>query len=336
MFKPRIHSRTTRCLLAAAVLGTLAAASDSLFAQSHATGRRLIDPFADPRYHVLRVSPSDSSLTPAQRNHALMPVLRYAYERYEAMGRNIRDYRGKIVRRERIRGRLGAQEYMSFKVRHARVTDTNDVVPFGVYLEYLGPKRLKGREVLFVDGENDGNLVATRGGEGALRDITLRLPPDGPRAMRRNHYPVTEFGVQRLAQRLIEVGIEEMALEAAKDAKVRFVSGAKIDKRPCTMIEVVHPRRVDGLRFHMARIFVDEAWQVPVRYAAYTWPREGEKTPRLMEEYTYFDLEMNVGLSERDFDAENPDYMFREPRPDDEGSRLDDDDLPGDESSGDE
>lgn len=282
------------------------------------------DPLGGARYRVLRVPLSDvgASDVPTDaksiQEHPMLPALRYAYERYEVMRDRVHSYRGKLVMRERIQGKLKLREFMEFKIRHRQVEDGVRSVPFSVYLNYLAPKTIKGREVLYVEGQNEGKLVATRGGGKALNDVTLRLVPDGPRAMRRAHYPVTDFGMLNLARRLIEYGTDEMESEASWDAKVRFASGAKINKRPCVMIEVVHPQRREGLRYHVARIFVDQEHEVPVRYAAYTWPEEGADTPRLMEEYTYIDLELNVEFAAAEFDATNSNYRFREARPQDD------------------
>ena len=58
----------------------------------------------------------------------------------------------------------------------------------------------------------------------------------------------------------------------------------------------------DHFRYHLARIFVDDALQVPIRFAAYTWPENAGDPPQLEEEYTYRQLQFNVGYSDADFD----------------------------------
>jgi hypothetical protein len=92
---------------------------------------------------------------------------------------------------------------------------------------------------------------------------------------------------------------------------VKYYVGAKVNDRVCTVIEVSHPvrRRDDG--FYFARLFVDDELQLPIRYAAYDWPAQEEGQPRLVEEYTYLDLKLNVGLTDRDFDHRNESYGFR-------------------------
>jgi hypothetical protein len=48
-----------------------------------------------------------------------------------------------------------------------------------------------------------------------------------------------------------------------------------------------------------------------VRYAAYHWPQtQDDKIGPVIEEYTYLDLKINVGLTDADFDPENPNYNF--------------------------
>ena len=273
----------------------------------------LEDPLSGPRYSIIRETPDAKDSSEAPETHPLLPVLRYAYERYEFMKTTVRDYRCKVVIRERIQGRLKPHEYLSIKVREQKVQDGKATTPLSIYAKYLGPKRLKGREVLFVQGKNDDKLLGTRGGPRALSDITLSIDPTSRRAMSGHHYPITELGIRNLARRLIEVGIEDIEYDTQKECRVRFQKGAKVNGRVCTFIEVTHPVRRDKLRFHIARIFVDEELGVPIRYAAYTWPTQPGGAPRLMEEYTFIDLELNVGLTEKDFDRTNTRYRFRSP-----------------------
>ena len=62
---------------------------------------------------------------------------------------------------------------------------------------------------------------------------------------------------------------------------------------------------------HIARIFVDDELKVPVRYAAWNWPKSPGGRPILIEEFTYLDLKLNVGLTDADFDHKNPKYSYR-------------------------
>ena len=203
-----------------------------------------------------------------------------------------------MVKRERIGGTLGEHEYMFVKVRHK---------PFSVYLHYLGPPDKRGQEVIYIDGQNNGKMWAHGTGMQKTMFGTISLAPDGMIAMRGQLYPVTELGILNLVRRLIEVGEEDMKYG---ECDVRFIEGAKINGRQCTCIEVMHPVPRRNFLFHRARIFVDEELNVPIRYAAYDWPKQPGEQPPVMEEYTYLDLKLNVGLTPADFDTRNPNYQF--------------------------
>lgn len=58
---------------------------------------------------------------------------------------------------------------------------------------------------------------------------------------------------------------------------------------------------------------MDDEYNLPIRYEAYDWPRNGDSVSQddLLEEYTYVNLKTNVGLSDRDFDPANSNYNMR-------------------------
>ena len=74
---------------------------------------------------------------------------------------------------------------------------------------------------------------------------------------------------------------------------------------------VMHPVQRPIYEFHRAEIFIDDALNIPLRYAAYHWPEKpGSKELPVLEEYTYLNVKLNVGLTDADFDSENPNYNF--------------------------
>ena len=74
------------------------------------------------------------------------------------------------------------------------------------------------------------------------------------------------------------------------------------------MIEVRHPVKRPHFDFHIATIFIDHELNVPIRYASYSWPTEEGGEPVLLEEYTYLDVKLNVGLTDADFDPDEYDF----------------------------
>ncbi len=210
----------------------------------------------------------------------------------------IEDYSATVAKRERISGKLRDYEYYFIKVRHK---------PFSVYLYFLSPANLRGQEVIYVEGQNNGNMWAhTVGIRGSLIG-TVSLSPTGMIAMKDQRYPMTEIGIKNLTRRLIEVGQQDMKYG---ECEVRFFRGAKINDRTCTCLQVVHPVPRRNFLFHIARIFVDDELNIPIRYEAHGWPTQPGGPPIVLEEYTYLDLKLNNGFTDLDFDPKNPNYGF--------------------------
>jgi hypothetical protein len=225
--------------------------------------------------------------------HPLMPAIRWALEGLPTI-EGLQDYTAVLAKREQIDGELGDYEYLSVKIRHR---------PFSVYIRFLDPPALKGQEAVYVQGRNDGAIWAHRGPVLG----TLRLDPRGALAMRGHRYPITEIGMANLIRRLVEVARHDVQYG---ECEVKFLAGAKINDRPCTLLQVVHPVPRREFRFYLARIFVDEELKLPVRYESYDWPLQPGGQPRLIEEYTYLNLKVNTGLTDWDFDIANPQYRF--------------------------
>ncbi len=226
---------------------------------------------------------------------------------------NVDDYTCTFVKREMVKGHVIGPQYILAKVRNRRVENGEVVVPFSVYLKFLKPYSVKGREALYVEGANHGKFWAKEGGTAGRLLPAVQLPIDGRLAMRDNRYPITEFGIENLTLRLLERGQADRNI---RDCTVVYREGAKVCDRPCKMMEVRRPTpKVGedaqyGMNVFIAQVFVDMELNVPMRYAAYSWPSSPGSPPEVVEEYTYQDLKLNVGLTAADFDHKNPEYGF--------------------------
>lgn len=238
-----------------------------------------------------------SLLTPNPNEHPLMPALRWAYQGLPEIEK-IKDYSATLVKRERVGGKLGEYEHIFLKIRHQ---------PFSVYMYFLGPEERRGQEVIYVHNRNDNMIIAH--GTGVQRTMfgTVSLKPTGPVAMKGQRYPITEIGILNMVRRLIEVGEKDLQYG---ECEVKFFEGAKINDRSCTCIQVVHPVPRRNFLFHVARIFVDDELNLPIRYESYDWPKQPGGEPELIEEYTYLNLKLNNGFTDLDFDPKNPNYNF--------------------------
>ncbi|NCA12070.1 DUF1571 domain-containing protein [bacterium] len=243
------------------------------------------------------VNASDAAAQ-ANATHPLEPALEVARRGLAGIQTNIQDYSCTVVKRERIDGKLGEHEYMFAKIRQR---------PFSVYLLFLGPDSVKGQEVIYVDGRNDGNMLAHAGSGVRAMVGTVSLKPQSMLAMAGNRYPITELGVENLTKRLVEVAEHDKQFG---ECDVNFYPNAKVNGRICTCIQVTHPVPRRNFRFHLARVFIDDELTIPIRYEAYDWPQAQGGQPVLMEEYTYMNVKLNNGFTDADFDPKNTSYKF--------------------------
>jgi hypothetical protein len=239
-------------------------------------------------------------------DHPLDPVLKLARESLALIDATISDYTCTLIKRERIGGQLLEHEFMTCKIRHPR-DEGGRQLPFSVYLGFRAPQAVQGREVIFAEGRNDGKLIAHEGGFKGRFIPTVHLEPTSALAMRNNKYPITEIGIRTLTQRLIEKGERDKQLGPCS---VRVLAGAKVKDRVCTCVEVKHPEPLPHYDFHIARVFMDDELHVPIRYEAFGWPAAPNAKPPVLEEYSYLNLKLNVGLSDEDFDPRNENYNF--------------------------
>lgn len=234
----------------------------------------------------------------AAAEHPLDKALGMAQESLKHIRADVKDYTATLVKRERVDGKLGNAEYIFTKVRQE---------PFSVYMYFLKPDDVAGREVIYVQGANNGNMVVHEAKGAAKLLGTIELNPTAAVAMRGNRYPITEVGIANLTKRLIDVAENDRQFG---ECDVQMTA-SKINDRQCTMLQVVHPVPRKNFLFHVARVFMDDENKIPIRYESYDWPEKAGGPPVLIEEYTYLNMKLNNNLTDDDFSPRNEKYNFR-------------------------
>jgi hypothetical protein len=219
-----------------------------------------------------------------------------AIDECQARYDRIRDYVCTFSKRERVNGRLTPPHVMLMKARTR---------PRSVYLKFREPAA--GREAIYIEGRHDGKVLAHDVGLGRLIAGTLRLDPTGPRAMEDCRHPITEAGIGPLLDTLEARWTAELN---SSESRVDFRDAQLAVSRPCTRIDVTHSRQDPDFLFYQVHLYIDRDLGLPIRFEAYDWPVSPEAAPALVEEYTYSDLKLNVGLGDIDFDISNEDYAF--------------------------
>ena len=240
-----------------------------------------------------------------QAEHPLDPLLEMAKRGASIVEKNVFDYTANITKQVRWKGKLQPESQVACKIRHQRDAKENQpFVPFSVYTLFVYPK--KGQEAIWVDGWNDGNLLA-HGPPGLLNLMSVSLDPNGSMAMNGNRYPVTDIGMLNLIKKMIEKGTQDRKYP---DCTVKMTRNVMLGDARCTCFEIVHEEESKDFEFHRAEIYIDDDRNLPIAFNSYLWPDEPGGKPKLLERYYYTNIQVNVGLKDADFDPANDDYQF--------------------------
>ncbi len=250
--------------------------------------------------------PLSSNSSQSVAAHPLDPVLQMARSALENMNATVQDYTAKLEKQERINGELGEAQFMELKVisRSPRPGST-EPFPLHAYFRYVEPSAAAGREVIYVEGKNDNRLVAHE--SGLMNVMRVNLAPNSFLAMKGNKYPANQVGLENLLKKLIEKG---ELLRVVENCHVTISKALQWEDRIVDKVEIVLSRKQDSIEFHKAEILFDPALKLPVSYSAYLWPENPQDELELEERYVYHDLKINVGLTEEDFNPDNPKYNF--------------------------
>lgn len=256
--------------------------------------------------HVANASPTrveDSD----ENGLSMSDVLDMATAARQHMAEHLDDYTARFVKQEvDTSGVLGEESEILMKVQTRLRGDTEEA-PLRVYLNYQLPESVKGREVIWGEDLYDGKLAVHEVGF-ILGLKIIWLDPNGLIAMQGQRYPISEIGMVRLVEKLIERGEKD---RDNPDIQVTLTEDHKLGDTPAQLIQVRRGKPSGGEDdFSLAEIIIDPQRQLILTYRSFGWPEQvGDDAP-LLESYTYYDVKTNVGLTKKDFDTKNPNYSF--------------------------
>ena len=244
------------------------------------------------------VNPADAAThngEPQQRT--IDDAIELAGERRTEL-KQVKDYTAIFTKTELV-GNKVIKQTMDIKCRHQ---------PFSVYLHNRAGKE-GSREVLYVDGANDGALLVHERGFLASLAGTQQLKLDDSLVMAENRYPITDIGVARIVDKSLEIWQAEKKADP-KNVEVRFFSKAKVGAISCEMVEVSRKQKKPKFDCSLTRVYFVHESNLPIRAEQFGWPEKDGGKPPLLEVYDYANLKVNVGLTDADFDPQNPKYGF--------------------------
>jgi hypothetical protein len=233
---------------------------------------------------VLARAPADpSTASPMDQPIALLEETRAVLNR-------VADYECTLIKHERVRGKLLAEQALTMRARRQ---------PFSVYLHFQSPESVRGQQVCFVEGRNKGLMrVHPAGWRGIVGFVSLDVRDS--RASEDNRHPITEATLWTLVESTARYWQMERQVNKTR---VR-IEDRVFQGRPCSWIETLHPER-NAAAYYAYRcvICIDKETKLPVRMEAYDWPRANAPAGGdLLECYSYLNIRCNQGLTDRSFD----------------------------------
>jgi hypothetical protein len=215
---------------------------------------------------------------------ALSALLREA----TAAHARLRDYTCTFTRQERRQGTLGAEEVALMQVR---------VQPLGVRVRFTQPQALAGLELAYSAQSRPGKIRLRPAGPDGLQGFRL-LEADDPKFLAAHRYPLPEWTIGALLHRLNALVERERGLRNPIEV---LTADYRYAQQDVTRYELLL-RRPHAFRT-AARVilYVDKNTKLPLRYEAYSSPQPSAARSDLLEMYSYTDLRLNTGLSEKIF-----------------------------------
>ena len=233
---------------------------------------------------ISELSINEKLIDMAKTDH--VALLEYCLQNYN---RNYTDYTGTFIKQERIKGKLGKEQWIDISFMDK---------PFSVAMNWIKNPPI-GDRVLYVAGKfSDKMLVRPTNGFLRILAPTVARMPAGADAMKNTLSPITKFGFKNGLQSLIE--IYKLA-RGRGECTEKFAGMSKINGRDVIVLERFLPKK-PGYPVHKSKIYIDAEYLVPVTIEGYDWnDRADGWANRLICRYQYKDIKFNVGLENTDF-----------------------------------
>jgi hypothetical protein len=254
-------------------------------------------------------SPEDAKNTVNKINDGLtmLDVLKVAKLSLNQMEIGLSDYTARFVKQELdANAEMPKESEMFIKVQ-TRFREDRTEAPRRIYLRFNKPDSLDGREVIWGEDLYSGKMAVHEVGL-ILGLKTLWLDPDGFIAMQGQRHPISEIGIVKLTEQLIEQGEKDLSnqqMRITRDLEHSF-DGVRVHL--ITIQRLNSGETKDD--FYQAEIIFDPLRQLILAFRSFSAPESEDKTPALIESYAYYDLKTNVGLSDEDFNTANSKYSF--------------------------
>jgi len=202
----------------------------------------------------------------------------------------IKDYTCILYKQERLGRKLQDVETILVKYRDK---------PKSIYMKWLaGP--WKGRELLYNEALSKTDVRVRE--SGFLGVIPIWIDYHNPIAQRGTNHPAIEIGLKFL----LELNLDQYKKATPKNELGRADHGIReFEGRKVYVMENILPREKNkGYYCYRVVHYMDYLNAIEPKVEVFNWDN------KLYESYLYTKLKLNTGLTEKDFDPENPEYRL--------------------------
>jgi hypothetical protein len=211
----------------------------------------------------------------------------------------VADFRKKEV----VGGALTETQTMRLKMRHE---------PFSVYMKWTEGN--PGQELLYVDGQNEGEMVVRPGGLKGRILGAIKLDPNGALAMNESRHPITEIGLLRLCEKVLHYRYSEASWTAGYSC---IEDVTDFNGRPCHRFTIVYESPKWRPDYRKSVIWIDQEQLFVSKVENYSWPGDDSvpadrlDAETLVESYSYANIDFETQLAAVDFSTANEAYGLR-------------------------
>lgn len=223
-----------------------------------------------------------ASLWPAE-TFSIADVLKKSAASYE----KVDNYTCLFSKREQVKGNIIEENNIIYKFKK----------PLSIYMKWTEGSK-KNTEAIYVEGKFSNELQVHMGG--LLNFHNFSLDPKGSMAMKDNRHSITEGGVGYI----IDLIKQNVALYLNNyGGSIAYKGRQDLEGRDMLLFEAEFPEG-RGYYGHRMLISIDSKTYLPVKTEIYGWQDE------FLEQYYYYKIKLNPGLTDKDFDLNNKEYNF--------------------------
>ncbi len=201
--------------------------------------------------------------------------------------KKVNDYTCKLSKKELYHGKYTHRKNIIYKFKK----------PCFFYLNWTEGED-KGMEVIYA-GKKYNNKSKVHTG-GLMSVISVAIDPRGKKALDGCRHSILDSDFGSIID-LIKTNYKRAVKESC--ANIFLEKKAEVNGQKTSVYKIIFPQD-NSYYGHIIYIYLCEKLNLPLKFVVY------DKDYKLLEDYEFWDLKINVGLDDIDFDINNSKYKF--------------------------